>query len=276
MKTKKTGLQVTNLYANVGNKPILQDVSFEVGKGSIHAIMGPNGSGKSTIAYVLMGHPGYTVPNVSSRIILDGKDITRLDSDKRAREGLFLAFQSPIAIPGVSVLSLIRSACEASGKLRAISLKHMPVTNPVLQRRASAGGVGIVDFIETLKSTAKKLGIPESLLSRGIHDGFSGGERKKIEILTACMVKPKYAIFDEIDTGLDVDALRVVARAIVDLAKAGTGVIVITHYQRLLRYLTPDAVHILVAGRIVKHGGAILALNIEKNGYKGFTSAGKE
>jgi Fe-S cluster assembly ATP-binding protein len=271
MKRMSDRLRVSHLSVNVGNKNILQDVSFTVEKGSVHVIMGPNGSGKSTIAHVLMGHPCFRLSSASSRIILNGEDITHLDTDKRARLGLFLAFQSPIAIPGVSVLNLIRSACDASGKIRVTSLKHIQVTNPLLQRRSSVGGVGIVDFIETLKTTAKKFGISESLLSRGIHDGFSGGERKKIEMLTACMVKPKYAIFDEIDTGLDVDALRVVARSIADLATSGTGVIVITHSLRLLKYLTPDIVHILVAGKIVKHGDVDLARYIEKNGYKEFT-----
>jgi Fe-S cluster assembly ATP-binding protein len=175
-----------------------------------------------------------------------------------------------VAIPGVSVLNLLRSAYESSQKKKKTSTNTS--SNSVLAGRLSQGGVGIVDFINALKKRAKKLAIPEIMLTRGIHDGFSGGERKKIEILTACMLKPKYAIFDEIDTGLDVDALRVVAGAIVDLAKAGTGVIVITHYQRLLKYLTPDVVHILVRGEMVKHGDADLARHIETDGYKEFTS----
>jgi Fe-S cluster assembly ATP-binding protein len=259
MKKSHEKLCVIHMSAKVGNKDILHDVSFDVEKGSVHVIMGPNGSGKSTVAHVLMGHPDYKITSPSSRIILDGTDITNLETDARARLGLFLAFQSPVAIPGVSVLNLLRSAHESSKN------------TSVLTGRLSHGDVGIVAFIEDLKKMAKKLAIPEAMLSRGIHDGFSGGERKKIEILTACMLKPKYAIFDEIDTGLDVDALRVVAGAIVDLAKAGTGVIVITHYQRLLKYLIPDVVHILVRGEMVKHGDEELARRIETDGYKEFT-----
>jgi Fe-S cluster assembly ATP-binding protein len=260
------------MSVKAGNKHILRDVTFDVKKASVHVIMGPNGSGKSTIAHVLLGHPDYTIVSKSSRIVLDGTDITRMDTDKRARLGLFLAFQSPVSIPGVSVLNLLRSAYESSKNVNKTSPPYGSANNPVLARRLSVGGVGIADFIGELKKTAKKLAIPESLLSRGINDGFSGGERKKIEILTACMLKPKYAVFDEIDTGLDVDALRIVAKAIVDLAKHGTGVIVITHYPRLLKYLIPDVVHILVSGTMVKHGGVRLVRQIEKDGYKKFVS----
>jgi Fe-S cluster assembly ATP-binding protein len=271
MKQSNDELRVIGLSVKVGDKDILRNVTFDVQKGTVHVLMGPNGSGKSTIAHALMGHPDYVISSKKSRILLDGVDMTQMETEERARLGLFLAFQSPVAIPGVSVLNLLRSAYESRTQKKTPEVMGS-VNNPVLARRVSVGGIGIVDFIEELKKTASKLAIPESLLSRGIHDGFSGGERKKIEILTACMLKPKIAIFDEIDTGLDVDALRVVAGAIGDLAKAGTGVLVITHYQRLLKYLTPDVVHILVAGEVVKEGGSKLSLQIEKDGYKDFTS----
>lgn len=245
----KQCLRVSSLFASVEGKKIINGVSLIVAPGEVHAIMGPNGSGKSTLAYALMGHPSYQIPNPKSQIQINGKNVINLSTEKRAKAGLFLALQSPIAIPGVTVTNLLRSAsAEIHGK------KTIPLQ----------------EFTRKLRVAAFALHIEESFLKRGIHDGFSGGEKKKIEMLQALVLEPKYAIFDEIDTGLDVDALKIVASGIDLLAKAGTGVIVITHYQRILSHVTPDVVHVMVKGKIVAKGGAPLAKQIEEKGYAGF------
>jgi len=258
-------LSIENLLASVNRKEILRGITFKVASGEIHAIMGPNGSGKSTLAYAMMGHPAYDVKNQKSKVTIDKKNILKLPTEERAKAGLFLALQSPIAIPGVSVVNLLRTSYQ---ELHAAGTKGKEVQNPLLARRWQAAGMTLQEFMSMLQKDAKELKIEESFLTRGIHDGFSGGEKKKIEMLQALVLTPKFAIFDEIDTGLDVDALKLVARGISMLAKRGTGVIIITHYQRILKYLKPDVVHILVKGKLVKSGKAGLAKEIEENGYE--------
>jgi Fe-S cluster assembly ATP-binding protein len=225
--------------------------------------MGPNGGGKSTFAYALMGHPLYKtqITNSKSQITLNGKNIIDLPTEVRAKLGLFLALQNPIAVPGVTVIHLLRTAYE-----ELHGAKKEKTQNPLLMKR-NIGTMTIEAFMTMVKKYAGQLHIEESFLSRGIHDGFSGGEKKKIEMLTALVLTPKFAIFDEIDTGLDVDALKIVAKGIVLLAKNGTGVIIVTHYQRILKYVKPDVVHILVDGKIVKTGTSDLAKVIEEKGY---------
>ena len=257
-------LTVSNLRVSIGDKTILRGVSLKVRAGEIHAVMGPNGSGKSTLAYALMAHPAY---KIIGTILINKKDISHLSTDKRAKAGLFLAFQSPIAVPGVSVMNLLRSAYQ---ELHPAGKTPEKIQNPLLARRWTGGGMTLSNFSLMVKDNAKKLSIDEAFLSRGIHDGFSGGEKKKIEMLQALVLAPRFAIFDEIDTGLDVDALKVVAQGIGLLASRGTGIIIITHYQRIFKYLKPDVVHVLVRGKIVKTGKAQLAKEIEEHGYTNY------
>lgn len=273
MNKKNETLHIKNLQVSVGEKKILYGVTFSVESGSIHAVMGPNGSGKSTLAYAVMGHPSYVVHTPVSRIQIQKKDIVVLSPEERAKEGLFLAFQSPTAIPGVTVMSLLRTAYQELYPEKTVPSNT--VQNPLLARRWSGGGISIQDFTKKVKEFTKELEIDDSFLSRGIHDGFSGGEKKKIEILQALVFAPAFAFFDEIDTGLDVDALKVVAKGIRILKKMGTGVLVITHYNRILEYLTPDFVHVLVNGKIVTSGKAQLAKEIEAQGYGKYISQKK-
>ncbi len=273
VSSKRSTLAISNLTASIEGKEILHGVSVTIRSGEVHAIMGPNGSGKSTFASVLLGHPSYDVQHAKhtaqSKIMLDGKNMVNVPTDKRARAGLFLAFQSPIAIPGVTVLNLLRSAYQVR---HADPVRASTIQNPVLARRAQVGGMPIVDFMKVVSGYAGKLNLDETLLRRGINDGFSGGEKKKIEMLQALVLQPKFAVFDEIDTGLDVDALKAVSTGIGLLRKQGVGIIIITHYQRILKYVKPDYVHILVAGHIVKTGSAALAKKIEDFGYKAYTA----
>lgn len=266
---KNSTLIIRNLHARVGDTEILHGVNMTIRAGEVHAVMGPNGSGKSTLASVLLGHPAYVVKSkqlkVSSEIVLDGKKILPLPTEERATAGLFLAFQSPIAIPGVTVMNLLRAAYE----LRVLPKRSQPVSvqNPVLARRFQVGSMSIGEFTDMVKAHAKTLRLPEELLRRGIHDGFSGGEKKKIEMLQALVLPHKFAVFDEIDTGLDVDALRAVSKGIRVLRANGIGVLIITHYQRILKYVKPDVVHVLVAGKMVETGDHTLAKKIESKGY---------
>lgn len=265
---KASTLIINNLHASVADKAILQGVSLTVESSSVHAIMGPNGGGKSTLAYVVMGHPAYSiVPSQKTKISIDSTDLIPLSPEDRARAGLFLAFQSPVAIPGVSVVNLLRTAYQ---ELYRTDDGNTGVANPALARRWQAGGITLSEFMGQIKDASELLRMDKHFLERGIHDGFSGGEKKKLEMLQALVLKPKFAFFDEIDTGLDVDALRLVAAGISELKKGGTGVVVITHYQRILQYLEPDFVHVFVDGRIVKSGDARLAGTIEKEGYKDY------
>jgi Fe-S cluster assembly ATP-binding protein len=251
-------LEIRNLHVALEDgTEIVKGVDLEVDLGQKHAIMGPNGSGKSTLAYALMGHPAYQV--TEGEILLEGEDITELGADERAQRGLFLAFQYPHAIPGVTVTSFLRSA------LNAI-------------RKARAGGeddpIPIPEFRTQLTEAMEELKVSRELASRYVNDGFSGGERKRIEVLQLAMLKPKIAILDETDTGLDIDALRIVAGGVNALVGPDMGALLITHYQRLLKYVEPDYVHVFMGGRIVAEGGPELALQLEAEGYEAFTPAG--
>lgn len=254
-------LKINNLHASVEGKEILHGVSLTVKAGEVHAVMGPNGSGKSTLASVLLGHPAYTA---KGRVLLGDKSMLKLPTEERAKAGLYLAFQSPVAISGVTVMNLLRSAYEARFEKKKMS---SAVQNPVLARRMNVGSMSIGEFGDLVKSFAVRLDLKEELLRRSIHEGFSGGEKKKIEMLQALVLPTKFAIFDEIDTGLDVDALRSVSKGIEELTKKGVGILIITHYQRILHYVKPDVVHVLVNGKIVKTGKAELAKTIEDEGY---------
>jgi Fe-S cluster assembly ATP-binding protein len=251
-------LEIKNLHVALEDgTEIVKGVDLEVGLGQKHAIMGPNGSGKSTLAYALMGHPAYEV--TEGEILFDGEDITELGADERAQRGLFLAFQYPHAIPGVTVTSFLRSA------LNAI-------------RKARAGGeddpIPIPEFRTQLTEAMEELKVSRELASRYVNDGFSGGERKRIEVLQLAMLKPRIAILDETDTGLDIDALRIVAGGVNTLVGPDMGALLITHYQRLLKYVEPDFVHVFMGGRIVAEGGPELAVQLEAEGYEAFTPAG--
>ena len=235
---------------------IVKGVDLSVDQDQIHAVMGPNGSGKSTLAYALMGHPAYEI--TGGRILFDGEDVTELEADERAQRGLFLAFQYPHAIPGVTVTSFLRSAINAV-------------------RKARAGGeddpIPVPEFRKELMAAMEKLKVPRELAQRYLNDGFSGGEKKRVEILQLAMLRPRVAVLDETDSGLDIDAVRVVAGGVNELVGPTMGALVITHYQRILNYVEPDFVHVFVDGRIVEEGGPELARKLEAEGYEAFTPA---
>jgi Fe-S cluster assembly ATP-binding protein len=237
---------------------ILQGIDLEIGKGEVHAIMGPNGSGKTTLAYALMGHPAYLV--TGGQVLWKGRDVLKLAPDKRARLGMFLAFQYPTAIPGLSVASFIRSALNA--KLQGID--KTPDVDPTDPMK---GGISMRDFRTKMREKMALLRMDESFASRYVNEGFSGGEKKRLEMLQMAVIEPQIAILDETDSGLDIDALRVVAEGVNAMLNPELGVLLITHYQRLLNYITPDYVHVLAQGRIVKSGGKELALRLEDEGY---------
>lgn len=236
-------LEIQNLHVSTDNKEILKGVNLKINKGEVHAVMGPNGSGKSSLSLALMGHPRYQI--TSGKILLDGTNINLLTPDKRAKLGLFLAMQYPVAVPGVSVFNLLRSA------------------NKNLEREK----VPALEFQNKIKKEMKNLKMDEKFLTRSINDGFSGGEKKKAEILQLSILKPKYAILDETDSGLDVDALKTVSQGINSVRGKEIGILLITHYQRILKYIKPNFVHILVDGKIVKSGDFKLAEEIEEKGY---------
>ncbi len=237
---------------------ILQGIDLTVGKGEVHAIMGPNGSGKTTLAYALMGHPAYVIKG--GEVIWKGRDILALSPDKRARLGLFLAFQYPTAIPGLSVASFIRSALNA--KLQGIDKN--PDIDPT---DAVKGGVSMRDFRNKMREKMALLRMDEGFAARYVNDGFSGGEKKRLEMLQMAVLEPEMAILDETDSGLDIDALRIVAEGVNAMLNPNLGVLLITHYQRLLNYITPDFVHVLAQGKIITSGGKDLALRLEDEGY---------
>ena len=239
-------LQVEDLHVSVEGKAILKGLSLTVKAGEVHALMGPNGSGKSTLSFCLMGHPKYAI--TAGTILYRGQAIAALSPDQRAREGIFLAFQYPTAIPGVTIANFLRAA------LRGIRGQDVPVK----------------EFRQTVKAQLKSLGIPDGFMNRYVNDGFSGGEKKRLEILQMAVLNPTLAILDETDSGLDIDALKTVAAGITAMRSPDRGILVITHYQRLLNYLKPDAVHVLVDGRIARSGGPELALELETTGYEGF------
>jgi Fe-S cluster assembly ATP-binding protein len=244
----KATLEIQNLNVAVEGKAILKGVTLTVNKGEIHALMGPNGSGKSTLANALMGHPKYEI--TSGKILFHGEDIAELSADERARKGLFLAFQYPTAIPGVSVANFLRMALTARRK-------EMGMEKPLPPK----------EFRALVKEKMALLKMDESVAARYINDGFSGGEKKRAEILQMAVLRPEIAILDETDSGLDIDALRIVSEGVNALSGPDLGVLLITHYQRILNYIKPQFVHVLIDGRIVKSGGPELAHELEAQGY---------
>lgn len=248
-----TELVIKDLHASIEDKPILKGVNLTVRPGTIHAIMGPNGSGKSTLAYTLMGHPNYTI--TSGEVWYKGQNILELEADQRAKLGVFLAFQYPVSIPGVTVANFLRSAINAH---RAEEGKDPKTT-----------AIPMAQFRKDIREKMNGLGIDEGFARRYLNEGFSGGEKKRIEILQMAMLKPTMAVMDETDSGLDIDALRVVAEGVNTLYRENSqmGVLVITHYQRLLNYIKPHFVSVMMDGRIVRDGGPELALELEEKGY---------
>ena len=241
-------LEIKNLHAKVGDKDILRGLDLAVAAGEVHAIMGPNGSGKSTLAHVLAGRPGYTV--TQGTVLYKGKDLLALSPEERAREGVFLAFQYPVEIPGVSNVYFLKAALNAIRKHRGLS------------------ELDAIDFLALVKEKAKVVDIDESFIKRSVNEGFSGGEKKRNEIFQMVVLDPALAILDETDSGLDIDALRIVAAGVNQLRSPERAMVLVTHYQRLLDYIVPDVVHVLLDGRIVKSGGKDLALELEKKGYE--------
>jgi Fe-S cluster assembly ATP-binding protein len=244
-------LQVSNLHVAIDGKEILKGVDLTVRQGEVHALMGPNGSGKSTLSYALMGHPNYEVTEGSA--LLDGKDILAMEADERAKAGLFLAFQYPTSIPGVTVANFLRHAVSN-------------VRNP--DRKEGEDLISMRDFRKELREQMDELGMDPEFARRYLNEGFSGGEKKRAEVLQLAMLRPAFAILDETDSGLDIDAVRVVSEGVNKVAaKIETGILVITHYQRILNYIKPGFVHILFGGRIVENGGPELVELLEREGY---------
>jgi Fe-S cluster assembly ATP-binding protein len=240
-------LEICNLHVSVERNEILKGIDLKVGAGEVHAVMGPNGSGKSTLTRVLAGHPDYVVEK--GEILYQGKKLTKIEPEKRARDGIFLAFQYPVEIPGVSNSYFLKAA-----------------TNDI---RASKGmeELDAADFLEVLKKKMKLVQMDPGFSSRPVNDGFSGGEKKRNEILQMLVLEPKLAILDETDSGLDIDALKIVAQGVNQMRAPDRSILIVTHYQRLLNYITPDFVHVLLGGRIVRSGGKKLALELEEKGY---------
>jgi Fe-S cluster assembly ATP-binding protein len=251
-----SGLRVAPIAAPAHE--ILQGIDLAVAPGEVHAIKGPNGSGKTTLAYALMGHPAYLV--TGGKVAWKGRDVLKLSPDKRSRLGMFLAFQYPTAVPGLSVASFIRSALNAK-------LQGVDKTGDVDPTDPMRGGVSMVDFRKRMREKLALLRMDETFASRYVNEGFSGGEKKRLEMLQMAMLDPEMAILDETDSGLDIDALRIVAEGVNAMLNPKLGVLLITHYQRLLNYIKPDVVHVLAQGRIVKTGGRDLALRLEEEGY---------
>jgi Fe-S cluster assembly ATP-binding protein len=240
-------LEIQNLHATVGGKQILRGLNLSVGPGEVHAIMGPNGSGKSTLAHVLAGRPGFMV--TEGRVLYRGMDLLAMTPELRAREGVFLAFQYPVEIPGVSNVYFLKAAVNAVRKHRGLA------------------EYDAIEFLALVKQKAKLVEIDEALVKRPVNEGFSGGEKKRNEIFQMALLEPSLAILDETDSGLDIDALRIVAGGVNQLRSAERSMIVVTHYQRLLNYIVPDFLHVLVEGQIVRSGGKDLALELEDKGY---------
>ena len=240
-------LEVKNLHVEIGGKKILNGLDLTVEKGTVHAIMGPNGSGKSTLSYVLAGKPDYDV--TGGDVLLDGVSVLGMELDERAAKGLFLTFQYPIEIPGVATMTFLRTAVNAQRKARGEPELNTP------------------EFLKKVRDTAAKLEINPDMLKRAVNVGFSGGEKKRNEILQMAMLEPRLAVLDETDSGLDIDALKIVSDGVNRLRSPERSFVVITHYQRLLEYIVPDVVHVLSKGRIVRTGGKELALELEEKGY---------
>jgi len=245
--TEEKMLEIKNLHARVAEREILKGINLQVPAGEVHAIMGPNGSGKSTLSYVLSGRDGYEVTGGSAT--LDGADLLAMEPDERAAAGLFLAFQYPVEIPGVPTMNFLKAAMNARLKARGES----ELTTPA--------------FIKKVKEAAGRLGISMDMLKRSLNTGFSGGEKKRAEILQMSLLEPKFCVMDETDSGLDIDALKVVSDGVNALRSPERAFLVITHYQRLLEHIVPDSVHVLYKGRIIQSGGKELALQLEEQGY---------
>src|SRR5437763_540400 len=246
-------LEVKNLQVRVDDREILHGLSLTVNPGEVHAIMGPNGSGKSTLSHVIAGKPGYDVTD--GQILFRGEDLLGMSPDKRAAQGVFLAFQYPVEIPGVTTMNFLRTALNAQRKARGESEYSTP------------------DFLKKVREVAKSLNVPQNMLKRGVNVGFSGGENKRNEILQMELFEPSLCILDEMDSGLDIDALRVAADGVNALRSPDRAMVVITHYQRLLNYVVPDFVHVMSTGRVVKSGDKELALELEASGYTQFEDA---
>ena len=238
-------LEVRGLHASVENKPILRGIDLTVRQGEIHALMGPNGSGKSTLSNVIMGRPGYVV--TAGKVVLNGEDITAITADERAKRGLFLAMQYPTEIPGVSVVNFLRTAYQ--------SIKGTQVS--------------ALEFRKHMKAQMERLGIEDTMVQRYVNQGFSGGEKKRNEVLQLAVLEPKIALLDETDSGLDIDSLKLVAESVNELVGPELGVLIITHYQRMLNYITPQYVHVMMQGQIVRSGGPELSHQREEKGYEG-------
>jgi Fe-S cluster assembly ATP-binding protein len=243
-------LVVRNLHVSIEGKEILKGVDITIRQGEVHAVMGPNGTGKSTLSYAIMGHPSYEV--TEGEVLFKGQNILELEPDERSRLGVFLAFQYPVSIPGVTVANFLRTAINARRR----------AANP------EDKGVPIPEFRKMMRERMDHLRMDNSFAGRYLNEGFSGGEKKRAEILQMAMLKPEIAILDETDSGLDIDALRIVSEGVNALRGKDLGVMVITHYQRILNYIKPDYVHIMMGGRIVESGGAELALHLEEHGYE--------
>ncbi len=242
-------LKIENLQAQIDGKPILRGLDLEVGPGEVHAIMGPNGSGKSTLAQILAGREDYEV--TGGRVLFDGKDLLELQPEERACEGLFLAFQYPVEIPGVANSYFLKAALNARRKHRG------------------EPEIDAMDFLKLIRNKMKLVGMDEDLIHRSVNEGFSGGEKKRNEIFQMTILEPRLAILDETDSGLDIDALKVVAEGVNSMRHPERSTIIVTHYQRLLNYIVPDFVHVLYQGRIVRSGGKELAHELEEKGYQG-------
>jgi Fe-S cluster assembly ATP-binding protein len=249
-------LELKNLHVALEDgTEIVKGVDLAVSTNETHAIMGPNGSGKSTLAYALMGHPAYEI--TEGEILLEGEDVTEMEADERAQKGLFLAFQYPHAVPGVTVTSFLRSAINSIRKAKAGEDNPIPIP----------------EFRKELMAAMESLKVPREMANRYLNEGFSGGEKKRVEILQMAMLKPRIAVLDETDSGLDIDALKIVAAGVKELVAPTMGAVVITHYQRILNYIEPDYVHVFVDGRIVEEGGPELAHKLEAEGYEAFAPA---
>ncbi|RMG31658.1 MAG: Fe-S cluster assembly ATPase SufC [Gammaproteobacteria bacterium] len=240
-------LSIRNLHATVDGKEVLRGIDLDVGRGEVHAIMGPNGSGKSTLSYVLAGREGYEV--TAGEILFEGRNLLEMDPEERAAAGIFLGFQYPVELPGVNNMTFLREAINA------------------VRRARGEAEMDAVTFMKKVKAAAKQVGLKDTLLKRNVNVGFSGGEKKRNEILQMAMLEPKLAILDETDSGLDIDALRVIAEGVNALRSPERSFILITHYQRLLEYIVPDRVHVLAQGRILRSGDKALALELEEKGY---------
>jgi len=247
-------LIIKDLHVNIGESEIVKGLSLEIERGKVHAIMGPNGSGKSTLAKVIAGHPDYTV--TSGKVLLDGENILQLEPDVRARKGIFLAFQYPMEVPGVTIANFLRAAVQA--------------------RLPAGEELEATEYYQMLYEKMDMLEMPHSFTSRAVNEGFSGGEKKRCEILQMAMLRPGYAILDETDSGLDIDALKIVSHGVNALRGPGIGMLLITHYQRLLNYIVSDRVHVMAHGKIVLSGGKDLAFELEEKGYDWVTEGEPE